>query len=379
MEKILVINPGSTSTKVAFYEGEQCKASENIKVDTDIVQKTDKIIEQMEMRTKQVKEFIDVHNIKLADLDLIAARGGMLPPCQGGAWTVNQLMIDVIKYAPKSQHASNLACLIGNALAEKNGIPVIVYDPLTVDEMDEISKMTGIPEIKLEPIVHVLNSRKVSRDTASKLGIDYEHGRFIVAHLGGGVSVTAHKDGKLIDFLSTNVGPMSPERCGGLPTSPLIDMCFSGKYTQREIKKMMIGKGGFIAWLGTSDALEVEKRIMAGDKLASKVYAAMGYQVAKAIGEMYVAVDSRPDAIIFTGALAKSQMLLKPIIERIKPMGRIEIVKGEREMEALAEGGLRVLRGVEKAKEYNLLPEGFNTTGEFYKWVKANNGGKNNK
>lgn len=365
MYRILVINPGSTSTKASVYEDERCIANANVKVDIQEIKKADRIVDQLHMRTEHIRGFLKEQGLSVEDLDIIAARGGMLPPCQSGAFMVNQFMLDVLTYAPKTEHASNLACMIGMELSG-GAIPVMVYDPPTVDELDPLARITGLPQIKVESVQHILNTKSVGRLTAAKLGIKYEEARFIIAHLGGGVSITAHKNGRIIDFLSASTGPMSPERSGALPNAQLIDLCFSGDYSEREIRKMMIGNGGFMAYLGTQDALEVENMALSGNELAASLYAAMSYQTAKAIGELYAALDCRVDAIIFTGALARSEYLINPVIERIGSLGRIEIIPGEREMEALAEGALRVLGGSEKAKEYTLIPEGFESREDFY-------------
>lgn len=365
-KEIIVINTGSTSTKAALFEDENCLIKENLPADPELVRTALDCVEQLPHRREAVRDFITRHSIDMGSIDMISSRGGCLPPCEGGAYAVSDFMVDVLKYAPSTMHASSLAAMIGQELAKEFNVPHIIYDSVSTDEMSEIACVSGLPEIRNNLGAHMLNSRMVARHVAGKLGKKYEEGRFIVAHMGGGISVTAHIGGKMLDYINDTIGPMSPERSGALPSVALARLCYSGKYTAEEMYKRLAGNGGLLAYLGTSDALEVQRRIKDGDEYAKLVYDAMCYQIAKKIGEIAPVFRGEIDAIIFTGSLAKSDYVIdyvRPMVSFIAP---IEIVPGEMEMEGLACGALRVLRGEEEAKTYDLLPAGFASREKFY-------------
>jgi butyrate kinase len=368
---IFVINTGSTSTKAALFEDDEILVKEELSYDAAEISKYERALDQLEMRKRSIYAFLEKHGIDPKMFDIIVARGGTLPPVEGGAYWVNDLMIDVLAYAPMVQHASNLACMIAREIAAPYNIPVIIYDAPGTDELNPEAKMTGLPEVEIIPTSHVLNTRKVARDVARKLGKEYEKCRFIVAHLGGGISINAHCGGRIIDCVFDDMGPMSPQRAGRIPTRIMAKLCYSGKYTYEEMYKKIVGQGGVIAYLGTQDLREVAAMIEAGDELAKKVFYAMAYQIAKGIGELAPVLHGKIDRIILTVGAAHRRLLTDLITERVSFLAPVEIVPGEKEMEALAEGGLRVLNGIEQPKTYDVVPPDFKTREEFEAWAAA--------
>ena len=367
--KVFVINCGSTSIKLAVFEEKDCVLKSNVHVPTEITAKYLTVAEQLPERRKMVEHFLIENNVDLSTFDIIASRGGSIPLCRGGAYEVNDYMIDVLTYAARTQHASSLSCMIGDSYAKKYNIPHIIYDSVSVDDVDDIMKYTGIPGITNNSGMHTLNVRMVSRTVAEEMGKPFEQCRFIVVHLGGGCSFAAVKDGRIIDYTNDFRGTITPERPGNLPNNELIDLCFSGKYTRDELQKMMLGGGGFIQYIGTSDAMSVEKMADEGNETAIFLYELMSYNVAKLIGQMAPVLYGKIDKIIFTGGLARSKRLIDPVIERVKFLGETEIIPGELEMEGLAYGALRVLDGEEDAKEFDLMPKGYSSKEEFYERI----------
>ncbi|MGI5936888.1 MAG: butyrate kinase [Oscillospiraceae bacterium] len=366
---IFAINPGSTSTKIALFEDDKMLVKEELSYDAADISKYKRAIDQLEMRKQSILDFLEKHQIDPKKFDIIVARGGSLPPIKGGAYRVDDYMVDVLTYAPLAQHVSNLACMIGKEIGDQYNIPVIIYDAPGTDEFIPEAKMTGLPEVEIIPVSHVLNTRKVARDVAKKLDKEYEKCRFIVAHLGGGISINAHCEGKIIDSVYDDMGPMSPQRAGRIPTRFMAKLCYSGKYTYDEMKRKLIGQGGVIAYLGTQDLRKVTAMIEAGDELAKKVFYAMAYQIAKGIGELAPVLHGKIDRIILTGGGAHSRLLTDLITERVSFLAPVEIVPGEKEMEALAEGGLRVLNGIEEPKTFDIVPVDFTSREEFEAWV----------
>ncbi|MGI5970545.1 MAG: butyrate kinase [Oscillospiraceae bacterium] len=365
--RVFVINTGSTSTKCALFEDENCLVKESITTDPELVRNALKSIEQLPQRRKDVQSFIERNGIDLNTVDIISARGGPLANCEGGAYYVNQKMVDVLKYQPISQHASNLSSMLARELGLKYSKPAIIYDSVSTDEMDPIAKISGLPEVPINTGCHVLNPRAVGRYVAEKkLGKAYKDSRLIVCHMGGGITICAQRDGKLVDYVTDYTGPMSPERSGALPSGTFARLCFSGKYTADEVYKLVSGRGGLFAHLGTADALEVEKRAIAGEEPYKLIYDAMCYQISKRIGELAPVFKGDFDAIVFTGSLAKSDYIINYVKDRVGFLAPIIVVPGEMEMEALAGGALRVLRGEEEAKEYDILPKGISSWEEFY-------------
>ena len=352
--KILAINPGSTSTKIAIYEDKELSFKKSIKHNTELINSFDRIFDQYQLREQAILDTLKEANIDLESFDAIVGRGGMLKPIEGGTYKVNQAMIDYVKEAPRGEHASNLGCVLAKELADQINVDAFIVDPVAVDEMDDIARFTGMPEIKRQSLFHALNQKAVSLKAAEKLGKKYNELNLIVAHLGGGISVGVHKQGKVIDVNNAldGDGPMSPERSGGVPIGPLYHMAMSGEYTLKEIKRKNYGNGGMVAYLGTNDGFEIEKRINEGDEFAKFILEVMCYQIAKEIGSASAVLKGEVDAIVITGGLAYDKMIIDLISERVSFISDILVFPGEDEMEALAFGGLRVLSGQETAKVY---------------------------
>jgi butyrate kinase len=283
------------------------------------------------------------------------ARGGLLPPVPSGAFRITRDMVDYFYAAKVDTHISNLACVLADAIARPLGIPAMVYDPVAVDELDEISRITGMPEIPKKSRGHVLNSRAMARTCAEeRLGKKLEDCTIIVLHIGGGCSAWLSHKGRLIDCYSDDDAGFAPERCGRLQAMDLAMLCYSGKYTKEEMSRYIRGNSGLKAYLGTSDGLEIERMIEEGDEKARLLYDAMALSHAKGIAELAAAVNGKVDRIVITGGLAHSKLFIDMLTPRIEWIAPVEVMAGEFEMEALALGGLRVLRGEEEAREFVL-------------------------
>ena len=351
---ILAINFGSTSTKLGIFENDIEKHRRNLDHPRSEIDGYHSIADQKPMRKEQVLGFLKAVNVKPEDLDAIAARAGALPPLNAGAYRVNESMIDRLARNPVADHVANLCPIVAYEIAHPFGIPVYIYDSGTVDEMDEVARISGLPDIERKSLGHLENMRAVAREVASGKGKAYEEMDLIVAHLGGGITLSIHCKGKMVDIISDDGGPFSPERAGILPSIDLVKLCFSGKYDQETLIKQIRGRGGLFAYLDTADALEVEDRIRNKDEKARRVYQAMAYQVAKGIGELATVVDGAVDTIVLTGGHARSKMFTEWISKKVRFIAPGEIIPGERELEALSLGTLRVLRGIEKAREYDI-------------------------
>lgn len=354
MYRILAINPGSTSTKITIYEDEELRYKKSIKHPSEELMKFDKVYDQFEYRKQTILDAIDQSPFSIQQMNAIVGRGGMLKPIEGGTYEVNHSMIEFMKKAPRGEHASNLGCVIAKDLATQINAPAYIVDPVAVDEMDDIARYTGMPHIKRQSLFHALNQKAVALKASTKLQIPYHNARFIIAHLGGGISVGVHKNGRVIDVNNAldGDGPMSPERSGSVPMGPLYKMAFSGEYTLAEIKRMNYGNGGLVAYLGTNDGYEISQRIDAGNQEAKFMVEVMCYQIAKEIGSCATVLEGNIDAIVLTGGLAKDEFIVQEIMKRIQFLGTILIFPGEDEMEALTLGALRVLRGEELPKTY---------------------------
>lgn len=354
--KILVINPGSTSTKIAIFEDTKELMTKNIKHSVDDLAGFNRIFEQYDMREKTILDEIQKAGHDIKSFGAIVGRGGLLKPIRGGVYKVNQRMIDDLKEAKMGEHASNLGAPIALAVAKAAGDNVNAYivDPVVVDEMEGIARFSGLPEISRLSIFHALNQKAVARRYAREKGKKYEDFNFIIAHLGGGVSVGAHKKGRVIDVNNAlnGEGPFSPERSGGLPAGQLVKMCFSGKYTSDEINKKLKGSGGLVAYLGTNSAYEVEKRVLAGDHEAEIVYKAMAYQVSKEIGALSAVLEGKVDAIILTGGVAYDKLFVSWVKEKVSFIAEVIAYPGEDEMQALAEGCFYGLKGEIAVRDY---------------------------
>lgn len=349
---ILAINPGSTSTKIAVYRDEHEILKDSIEHQDSELNRFREITDQFEFRRDKILKRLQDYGYDPTDFSAVVGRGGLLPPLCAGGYTVNEKMIEKLIGGTLLPHASNLGALIADAIAVPLGIPAYIYDSVASDELNNIARITGVPEISRQSFTHVLNTKAMARKVAVKFGKRYEDMNFIVAHIGGGVSVNAHEKGRIVDVITDDGGPFSPERAGSIPLSYIVDMCFSGKYDKPTLSKKLRGMGGLKAHLGTSDCREIETRIEAGDKKAKDVYEAMAYQIAKGIGEMSPVLKGDIDAIILTGGAANSKVLTTWISERVKFIAPIEIIPGENEMESLALGALRILKGEEIARVY---------------------------
>ena len=297
---------------------------------------------------------LNSQGINLTKLSAVVGRGGLLKPIEGGTYEVTDNMIKDLKVGVLGEHASNLGGILAYEIASKLNIPSYIVDPVVVDEMHEIARISGMPKLKRISIFHALNQKAVARRAAEEMGKPYEDLNFIIAHIGGGVSVGAHKKGKVVDVNNAldGDGPFSPERSGGVPIGDLVKLCYSGEYTHADIKKMIKGKGGLVAYLGTNDGRIVEERIEQGDKEAELVYEAMAYQISKEIGSYATVLKGDVDAIILTGGIAYDKKFIQWIKESVEFLSKVIVYPGEDEMSALAEGGMRVLKGEEVAKIY---------------------------
>ena len=352
--KLLVINPGSTSTKVSVYEDEKEIFKETLRHSTEDISKFNKIIEQKNFRTEVILNILENNNIDIKVLDAVVGRGGLLRPLSSGTYKVNNKMIEDLKNNPQGEHAANLGAIIADQIAESIDKAAYVVDPVVVDEMEEIARISGIPEIPRRSFFHALNQKAVAKRYAQEKGVAYEELNLIVAHLGGGISVGVHKNGKVIDVNNTidGEGAFSPERSGGVPAGDLARMCFSGKYTLEEVLKKITGKGGFVAYLNTNDGRVVEAAMLVGDEKTKMIHDAMGYQVSKDIGAAAAVLKGKVDGIILTGGMAYGKPIVNLIKDNVSFIAPVIVYPGEDEMLALAQGTLRVLRGEEAAKEY---------------------------
>ncbi|MDR1777361.1 MAG: butyrate kinase [Desulfovibrio sp.] len=344
---ILAVNPGSTSTKIAVYEDAKELFRGSVDHDAEILNSFSRAIEQIPLREQGIMDCLKQHNFDLSRLSAVAGRGGPLPPVKQGAYIINDVMLDYLANKAQSEHPSKLGAIISHRIASRYDIPAYIYDSIRVDEVGEVAKLSGLPVLPRKPGTHMLNMRAVSIKTAKQMGKKASECTFIVAHLGGGITLSVLSQGQMLDYVGDDEGPFSPDRAGRLPYRRLIDLCYSGKYSHVEMMKAVRGKGGLVGYLGTNQALEVEKMIDAGDKTAEGVYYGMACQIAKSIGELATVVKGRVDAIILTGGIAHSRRVTSWVEERVSFIAPVKIVPGENELEALALGVLRVLKGEE--------------------------------
>ncbi|MDR5659826.1 butyrate kinase [Serpentinicella sp. ANB-PHB4] len=352
--RTLAINPGSTSTKIAVFDNDKPLFEKVLRHSSEEIGKYSTIFDQYAFRKEVILKAIGEENIQLQSLSVVVGRGGLLKPIPGGTYKVNDKMLEDLKTGVLGEHASNLGGVLAYEIASELKVPSFIVDPVVVDEMEDIARISGMPVIERKSIFHALNQKAIARKAAKDLGKPYEEVNLVVAHLGGGISVGAHKNGSVIDVNNAldGDGPFSPERTGGLPVGDLAKLCFSEKCTQAELKKKITGKGGLVAYLGTNDGREVGQMIEKGDKKAALVYKAMAYQIAKEIGSMAVVLKGKVDAVVLTGGIAYDTQFTEWIKEKVNFIAKFMVYAGEDEMIALTEGGLRVLRGEEEAKVY---------------------------
>lgn len=355
--KQLIINPGSTSTKLAVYDGDKKLLQSSIEHKPEQLLQFEKIGDQVPYRLGLIKEFLAQNNVRGEELSCVMGRGGLVFGLKMGGYAVNDELCEALVNHEYSQpHASNLGGLLAKAIADEYGIPAYIYDAVTSGELSPVAQITGMPEIRRASFSHVLNSHAQAIRYAASIGKKYEDLNLIVFHLGGGTSASVHAHGVMIDSVGDDDGQFSPERAGCFPSLALVKLCYSGKYTKAEMDRKIRGKGGMYAYLGTSDAREIEKMIQNGDEKADQIYQAQAYQIAKTIGLLSVALKGKCDAIILTGGLAYSKLLTERIRDYVGFLAPVVVIPGENEMEALAQGGLRILTGQEKPNVYH-LPE----------------------
>jgi len=354
IKRILVINPGSTSTKIAVFDNEKSVLEETLRHSAEEIGQFEKIYDQYGFRKNIILDTLNEKGINVTKLSAVVGRGGLLKPLEGGTYAVNEAILNDLKEGVSGQHASNLGGIIAYEIANKLNIPSFIVDPVVVDEMDDVARVSGMPELSRKSLFHALNQKAVARRAAEELNVKYEEANFIVAHMGGGVSVGAHKLGRVVDVNNAldGEGPFSPERAGGLPAGDLARMCFSGEFTLDDIKKKLKGNGGLVAYLDTNDAREVSGRVEKGDEKATLIYKAMAYQVSKEIGACAAALAGKVDGIVLTGGIAYDKEFTSWIKSNVEFISTVLIYGGEDEMTALAEGGLRVLRNEEEPKCY---------------------------
>jgi len=352
-ERILVLNPGSTSTKLALFEGEECVLSDVIRHSRDELSQFAKVIDQLEYRRALVLKFLEDRGVAIESLSAAVGRGGLMKPIVSGTFAVNEEMLEDVRVGVQGEHASNLGAGLAHDIASKAGAPSFVVDPVVVDELEPVARLSGMPDIERKSIVHALNVKATARAVAEGLDRDLAELDLVITHMGGGISVCAIRHGRMVDVSSAlSAGPMTPERAGTVPTLELVEMCFSGRFTEREMRKKLVGQGGLVGYLGTNNAPEVVERIEAGDREAERVLGAMIYQIAKEIGAMATVLGGHPDAVVLTGGLAHNDYIVERVRARVDFLGRVIVMPGEDEMRALALGCLRVLRGEETAHEY---------------------------
>ena len=352
--KSLIINPGSTSTKVGVFEDETLLFEETLRHPTEEITKYASIIDQKDFRKQIILDFLKEKNCDVHSLDVIVGRGGLLKPIPGGTYAVSDELLADLKKGVQGQHASNLGGILAREIGDAIGKPSYIVDPVVVDELTDVARISGMPELPRRSIFHALNQKAVARRYAKEHGTTYEALNLIVIHMGGGVSVGAHSKGKVVDVnnILDGEGCFSPERAGTVPVGDLIKMCFSGKYTQQEIYKKICGNGGFNAYLHTNDARVVEKMVEEGDEYAKIIQDAFYYQIAKDAGAMAAVLHGKVDQIILTGGIAYAQLTVDKLTESLGWIAPITVYPGEDELLALAQGGLRVMTGEEEAKVY---------------------------
>lgn len=351
--RILAINPGSTSTKLAIYEDEREAWKASVDHSPQELDSLETIDDQVKFRQNEIEKAVQGAGQRLDDLSAVVGRGGLLPPIKAGGYVVNEAMCQILRSKRVTYHASNLGALLAHEITTPLGIPAYIYDAVSSDEFADVARITGIPEVTRQSFCHVLNAKAMARKVAAKYGRKYEEMNFLVSHLGGGISVSAHERGRIIDAISDDAGAFSPERCGSLPLQYIVRMCYSGKYSEKDMLSKLRGSGGLKAYLGVHDCREIEKMIAGGDERAKRLYEAQAYQIAKGVGEMAPVLRGNIDATILTGGMAYSEMLMKMVTEYIKFLAPVEVMPGENELESLAFGALRILRHEEGAHVYH--------------------------
>ena len=352
--KSLIINPGSTSTKIGVFEDETLLFEETLRHSTEEIGQYATIFDQKDFRKKIITDLLTEKNFDMKSLNMVVGRGGMLKPIPARTYAVTDELLEDLKIGRQGQHASNLGGILAREIGDELGVPSYIVDPVVVDELQTVARYSGVPELPRTSVFHALNQKAVAKRYAKECGKAYESLRLIVVHMGGGVSVGAHIGGRVVDVFNAldGDGAFSPERAGAVPSGALVKMCFSGKYTEKEVYSKIVGKGGFNAYLGTNDMRTVTKMANEGDAHAAEVKEAFLYQVAKDIGSMACVLEGKVDRIIVTGGIAYGAEVIENLKKKAEWIAPFTVYPGEDELLALCQGGLRVLTGEEKAMEY---------------------------
>ena len=352
--KSLIINPGSTSTKIGVFEDETLLFEETLRHSTEEISKYATIFDQKDFRKNIIIDLLKSKEFDVKSLGMVVGRGGMLKPIPGGTYACTDALVKDLEVGVSGQHASNLGGILAREIADEIGVPSFIVDPVVVDELMPIARYSGVPELPRVSIFHALNQKAVAKRYAKETGKKYEDLNLIVVHMGGGVSVGPHKNGKVIDIFNAldGDGAFSPERSGAVPVGALVKMCFSGEYTQAEVYQKLVGNGGFNAYVGTNDMRDVEKMVNEGNEKAAEVRDAFILQMSKNIGAMATVLEGKVDQIIVTGGIAYDKYVVAKLKERCEWIAPFTVYPGEDELLALVQGGLRVLNGEEEAKNY---------------------------
>lgn len=352
--KSLIINPGSTSTKIGVFEDETLLFEETLRHSTEEIASYASIVDQKDFRKNIILEILKEKNFDMKSLNTVVGRGGMLKPIPGGTYAVSDELLEDLKVGKQGEHASNLGGILAREIGDEIGVPSFIVDPVVVDELQSVARYSGVPQIPRKSVFHALNQKAVAKRYGKESGKGYENLNLIVLHMGGGVSVGAHKNGRIIDVNNAldGDGAFSPERAGSVPSGGLVKLCFSGKYTETEVYKMLVGNGGLNAYLETNDMRDVLKAMDEGKQEAKNVFEAFVYQVAKDIGAMSTVLEGNVDKIIVTGGIAYSDIVVNAIKQKVNWIADFQVYPGEDELLALVQGGLRVLNGEEQAMKY---------------------------
>ncbi|MGD0227383.1 MAG: butyrate kinase [Terriglobia bacterium] len=353
--RILAINPGSTSTKFGVFAGSRAVLVRSLRHSEGEMApfRGRPVLDQAEFRHEAVERELIGAGEDTSGFHAVAGRGGLLGPVGSGTYRVNQTMLDHLREARRGEHASNLGAFLAKAVAARAGVGAFIVDPVSVEEWPERARLSGLASIERQCFSHALNTKAVAKRYAREVGRSYQQLRLIVAHLGSGISVSAHEGGRMVDVAdAVSEGPFSAERAGKLPTIELVHLCFSGRHTHQQMEGLLRSGSGFFSYLGTKDLTEVEQRIDSGDARAALVFDAMAYQIAKEIGAMATVLLGRVDALLITGGMAYSARLVGAIQAAVGWIAPVAVYPGEDELQALAEGVLRVLCGEELAREY---------------------------
>lgn len=356
--KIFAINPGSTSTKIALFHNEEVLFSKNIPHDAEKLKEFPEVNNQFDYRKDIILNVLAENNVDLKDVDVFVGMAGGLVSLTGGTYSINEIMFEHARNGHTVKHPAILGCQLAYSFSKKYNVPAYVVNPPDVDEFQDLARVTGFYGIYRESRLHALNQKEVGIRFAKGIGRKYEQLNLVICHIGGGVSITAHRQGLMVDSNDciNGDGPMAPTRSGSIPAKSLIEMCFSGKYTYKEMYEKVTKNGGLVSHLGTSDAREVNARILKGDKYAKLIYDAMIYQIGKAVGSCVAVLKGKVDGIILTGGIAHDQYLVASLTKMLNYAAPVTAMAGEFEMEALVTGVLRVLRGEENPKNYTGIP-----------------------